>query len=884
MNPISQYLVNEILKDNTTLIYGGGFKFPTRGHLEVVKQSLEQHPQFNKYIIFVGSGERDGITQQQSVDIWNIYKKYFPFNIEIIPVPSPVKAVFDYSKENPQENIIWVIGGRQDNEDDMKDFINRTKTVEKYPNITASQVITPLSNISGTKARQALKTGNKSEVISYLPPNISDEDIEQIIDILMPPQQLNENASYSKDIDYKSYIKELTNYMIEDGWNILPLPKIIFKHGDKENAKNFLGKTAYYDPNTQTIVLYTEGRHPKDILRSFSHEMVHHMQNIEDRLGNITTTNTQEDDHLNDIEAEANLKGTMTFRNWTDSLNESLYLDIPKFNQPKTIQQYLIENINEISLSKENAADINGDLTGGTFTVGDITYEYSIKNISNPYKDLGTFYNIQFTPQGEVTSIPKGGKENYIKILSTMYKIIVDFIEKEKPTYIGISSLDNTGGKNYHTVYNRLTDNNLKLIPGYFRKDSNLQFDSPQGKGRFIVLQRKNNTNESKSKEYLKEYKQYVLNELFEKDLPIIDKVSKNLYIVSNGDDIEAKYDIRLEIPERDLWSVNWFFTPDNKNKSPEAWKQVTATSFKVLEDWLKTNNPKAIYISGNTGAKTKLYKMYVDKLQTLLNNRYKIDNSDEDRIVLRSIEEVHQSSIKKRMETLNESYEQALSYWQNGDINSKSKIERWNSIKKKIERQVIQEIYQTKKPNISKSSKKDPFGINQYARELAQGLEEQKQDYIIYCDMDGVIADFDARFRELAKMSPDQYEEKYGIEKFWNFIDNEIGVRFWVGIPWMQDGKQLWEYIKKYKPTLLSAPSRNNESRLGKRLWVKKHIPGNKLVLASRVNKQDYAKPNAILIDDRPDTIVEWENKGGVGILHKSAEETIQKLKSLGL
>ena len=80
MNPISQYLVNEILKDNTTLIYGGGFKFPTRGHLEVVKQSLQQHPQFNKYIIFVGSGERDGITQQQSVNIWNIYKKYFPFN------------------------------------------------------------------------------------------------------------------------------------------------------------------------------------------------------------------------------------------------------------------------------------------------------------------------------------------------------------------------------------------------------------------------------------------------------------------------------------------------------------------------------------------------------------------------------------------------------------------------------------------------------------------------------------------------------------------------------------------------------------------------------------------------------------------------------------
>lgn len=82
----------------------------------------------------------------------------------------------------------------------------------------------------------------------------------------------------------------------------------------------------------------------------------------------------------------------------SDGLNESFYLNIPKFNQPKKIQQHLIESINEIGLSKDNAVEINGDLTGGTFTVGDITYEYSIKNIENPYKDLGLFYNVQFTP------------------------------------------------------------------------------------------------------------------------------------------------------------------------------------------------------------------------------------------------------------------------------------------------------------------------------------------------------------------------------------------------------------------------------------------------------------------------------------------------------
>ena len=48
-------------------------------------------------------------------------------------------------------------------------------------------------------------------------------------------------------------------------------------------------------------------------------------------------------------------------------------------------------------------------------------------------------------------------------------------------------------------------------------------------------------------------------------------------------------------------------------------------------------------------------------------------------------------------MDTLNESYEQALDYWQNGDLNSKSKIERWDTTKRKVKREVLQEIYQIK-------------------------------------------------------------------------------------------------------------------------------------------------------------------------------------------
>ena len=97
--------------------------------------------------------------------------------------------------------------------------------------------------------------------------------------------------------NYTPYIGSLLEYMIDEGMNIQPLPEVKIKRSLEESA-NFFGRTAYYDPNINEIVLYAEGRHPKDVVRSFSHEMVHHIQNIEGRLGNIQTSNTNESDAL----------------------------------------------------------------------------------------------------------------------------------------------------------------------------------------------------------------------------------------------------------------------------------------------------------------------------------------------------------------------------------------------------------------------------------------------------------------------------------------------------------------------------------------------------------------------------------------------------------
>ena len=125
------------------------------------------------------------------------------------------------------------------------------------------------------------------------------------------------NEQDDRNFDFTPYMASILEYMLDEGMNIQPLPEVKIRK-DLAESEQFFGKTAYYDPNENTIVLYTQGRHPKDVMRSFTHEMVHHIQNLEGRLGQIETSNTNESDALLELEKEAYLVGNITFRNWED--------------------------------------------------------------------------------------------------------------------------------------------------------------------------------------------------------------------------------------------------------------------------------------------------------------------------------------------------------------------------------------------------------------------------------------------------------------------------------------------------------------------------------------------------------------------------------------
>ena len=106
-------------------------------------------------------------------------------------------------------------------------------------------------------------------------------------------------------------------------------PPRIFLRNDPENAQNPLGKTAYYDPQERSVTLYINGRHPKDIMRSLSHELVHHTQNCNGEFDNMPEMGegyAQKDPHLREMERKAYEIGNLCLRDWEDTRKGTIYI------------------------------------------------------------------------------------------------------------------------------------------------------------------------------------------------------------------------------------------------------------------------------------------------------------------------------------------------------------------------------------------------------------------------------------------------------------------------------------------------------------------------------------------------------------------------------
>ena len=178
-NDLYNKLIAEDENTETIALYPGGYKPPTKGHYHSFDYILQDA---DKGVIFIGKKERDGITAEQSKQIWEIYAKYLGKPVEvIISDVTPVKSVYDYADNNKDVNIIV---GAGDKDDDVKRYAYFEKNIEKYPLVRVVKIPLQSEGISGTMTRELIASDIDKAIDYFTPEVLSAEDKANIKQIL----------------------------------------------------------------------------------------------------------------------------------------------------------------------------------------------------------------------------------------------------------------------------------------------------------------------------------------------------------------------------------------------------------------------------------------------------------------------------------------------------------------------------------------------------------------------------------------------------------------------------------------------------------------------------------------------------------------------------
>ena len=169
-----QILIEEITE--TISLYPGAFKPPHKGHVETVLKSMGENT--DRVIIFMSTKEREDINFEEAKKIWDLYKANIPElgKVEIQPTSTPVKAVYDYAKDNPTHDIRAVFGKGE--EERFKSLLDK----EKYPHVEVFDAGT-VGDFSATTLRQAIRDKDLEIIKDYIPYQINVDDFLSIFQL-----------------------------------------------------------------------------------------------------------------------------------------------------------------------------------------------------------------------------------------------------------------------------------------------------------------------------------------------------------------------------------------------------------------------------------------------------------------------------------------------------------------------------------------------------------------------------------------------------------------------------------------------------------------------------------------------------------------------------
>jgi cytidyltransferase-like protein len=279
---LGQYLVQQLLEAEQTTIalFPGAFKPPHKGHFAVVKKLLENADQV---VVLISPKTREGITADESVAVWELYKTLLDGSVEIrVAAENPVRETYDVIKNNPDTNFVVAFG---------KNDADRFRQMGKNPNAKVFDAGT-FEGQNATGLRAALAANNEDAIKQFLPDGIDIADFLMALSkakkeevpteepvAVAEPESITEGKLNESET---ATIGEFIKYAIKN-LGIQNPPRNLSLSYDTNKAKE-MRSFGYFSPNDNKIWVYCANRNMADILRTLAHELVHRKQDEDGRI------------------------------------------------------------------------------------------------------------------------------------------------------------------------------------------------------------------------------------------------------------------------------------------------------------------------------------------------------------------------------------------------------------------------------------------------------------------------------------------------------------------------------------------------------------------------------------------------------------------------
>ena len=175
----------------------GGYKPPTRGHMHLIEE-YNKNPLVEKVLVLIGPKEREGITREHAMQVFDLYgaKNLQKVTIEPTVFDNPMQAAFSFVESDPRaeeyKGMTFGIGASNKGDDAIRArrlvvyFEKNPTKLPKGYKVGIPPIVNVLqtndTDISATDLRLAIRNKDLKAIKRLIPEHVKPEDFLSVFE------------------------------------------------------------------------------------------------------------------------------------------------------------------------------------------------------------------------------------------------------------------------------------------------------------------------------------------------------------------------------------------------------------------------------------------------------------------------------------------------------------------------------------------------------------------------------------------------------------------------------------------------------------------------------------------------------------------------------